>query len=322
MRIGPSARMAPSFWFLLEFQMPNFNFAHRGMFGAMAMTLLLATGCGGGGTSADAPGTGGMGVISGVVTKGPVGNATVTAYGVSGGQMGTQIGMATTDASGNFTMPIGTYGGPVMMQASGGTYKDEATGLSMGMAQGDVMTAIVPSVVAGASSTGVQVTPVTAMAQALAQQMSGGMTAANMATANAAVGNYFSVSDILHIQPMNPLTTGAGTGASQDARNYGMTLAAMSQYARTLNMSVSSALVTAMMNDASDGVMDGKRGGTQISMSMGGMMGTAMMASNSGTGSLATAMAVFMNSSVNLSGLTLGDMAGLMQKLNNSNGRI
>jgi hypothetical protein len=148
------------------------------------------------------------------------------------------------------------------------------------------------------------------------------MTAANMATANAAVGNYFSVSDILHIQPMNPLTTGAGTGASQDARNYGMTLAAMSQYARTLNMSVSSALVTAMMNDASDGVMDGKRGGTQISMSMGGMMGTAMMASNSGTGSLATAMAVFMNSSVNLSGLTLGDMAGLMQKLNNSNGRI
>lgn len=301
--------------------MSNFKFPRIGMTGAMVLTMLLVAGCGGGGSSSDAPGPG-AGAVSGVVTKGPVGNATVTAYGVSGGQTGAQIGMATTDASGNFTMSIGAYGGPVMVQASGGSYRDEATGLSMGMAPGDVMTAMVPGVVAGASSNGVQVTPVTAMAQATALQMTGGMTAANMATANAAMGSYFLASDILHIQPMNPLTFGAGIGATQDARNYGMTLAAMSQYAKTANMQISSALVTAMMNDAADGMMDGRRGGNQISMSMGGMLGTSMMSSNSATSGLATAMTGFLGSSANLSGLAPGDMAGLMQKLNSSNGKI
>lgn len=184
-----------------------------------------------------------------------------------------------------------------MMRASGGRYRDEATGLAMGMDPADVMTA-------------------------MAQQMAGGMTAANMASANTAIGNYFSVSDIVHVQPMNPLTPGAGAGASQDARNYGMTLAAMSQYARTINMPGSSALVTAMMDDASDAMMDGRRGASQISMGMGAMMGIAMMASNSGTTGLASAMSAFLNSGANVSGLTVADMAALMQRLNSSNGKI
>jgi hypothetical protein len=312
--------------FLREFQMTNCMFPRAGLTGAIVLTLLLVAGCGGGGSSggtgADLPAIGGAGVISGVVTKGPVGNATVIAYAVPGGQMGTQIGTATTDAGGKFTMSIGTYGGPVMMRASAGSYRDEATGLTMGMDPADVMTAMVPGVVAGASNDGIQVTPVTAMAQAMAQQMAGGMTAANMASANTAMGSYFSVSDILHVQPMNPLTPGAGAAASQDARNYGMTLAAMSQYAKTINMPVSSALVTAMMNDASDAMMDGKRAGNQISMSMGAMMGIAVMASNSGTSGLASAMSAFMNSSANMSGLTVADMAALMQKLNSASGKI
>lgn len=306
--------------------MSNFSFPRIGITGAMVVALLLAAGCGGGGssggTSADLPAIGGAGAISGMVTKGPVASATVTAYAVSGGQMGAQIGTSTTDAGGRFTMSIGTYGGPVMMRANGGSYRDEATGQAMGMDPADVMTAMVPGVVAGAGNDGIQVTPVTAMAQAMAQQMAGGMTAANMATANTAMGNYFSVSDIVHVQPMNPLTPGAGAGASQDARNYGMTLAAMSQYARTINMPVSSALVTAMMDDASDAMMDGRRGASQISMGMGAMMGIAMMASNSGTTGLASAMSAFLNSGANVSGLTVADMAALMQRLNSSNGKI
>lgn len=302
--------------------MSNFTLARVGLISAMVGTLLLAAGCGGGGSDVDLPGAGGAGVISGAVTKGPVSNAAVTAYGLSGGQMGARIGAATTDAAGRFTMSIGSHAGPVMLQATGGMYRDEATGLAMAMAPGDVMTAIMPGVVAGATSNGVQVTPVTAMAQALAQHMTGGMTEANIAAANAAMGNYFSVSDILHTQPMNPVTSGAGAGASQDARNYGMTLAAMSQYASSLNMPASSALITAMMSDAADGVMNGRRGGNQISMSMGAMMGGGMMAPGAGTSSLAAAMTVFMNSSANVSGLAPGDMTGLMHKLNNSSGKI
>ena len=59
---------------------------------------------------------------------------------------GAQLGSTTTDAGGRFSVPIGTYTGPVMLQLSGGSYVDEATGTTMSMAAGDVMTAILPLV--------------------------------------------------------------------------------------------------------------------------------------------------------------------------------
>ena len=96
----------------------------------------------------------------------------------------------------------------------------------------------------------------------------------------------------------------------------------MSQHAKTLNMTISSAMVTAMMNDAADGVMDGRKGAGQISMSMGAMMGASPMNSTAGTSSLAGAMTGFMNSPANASGLTAADMTALTQKLGNSSGQI
>ncbi len=303
--------------------MSNLSFLRIQLVVAMTAGALLTTACGGGGSSyASNVGSGGTGFVSGVVTKGPLGNASVTAYSISGGQMGATIGSTMTDANGNFSMGIGSYAGPVMLQVSGGSYKDEATGTTMSMAQGDVMTAIMPTVAANSNTAGIQVTPVTGMAQTLAQTMVGGMTDANIASANAAMGNYFSISDVLHVAPMNPLVSGSGTGASQDARNYGMTLAAVSQYAKNFNMAVSTAMVTAFMNDASDGMMDGRKGNAPVSMNMGGMMGTSAMASNAGTSGLASAMTSFANSAGNMSGVTATDMSGLTQKLNTSNGRF
>ena len=59
--------------------------------------------------------------------------------------MGTQLASGTTDSQGNFNISIGDYTGPVMLQMSGGTYIDEATGLTMTMSPGDVMTAVMSS---------------------------------------------------------------------------------------------------------------------------------------------------------------------------------
>lgn len=290
---------------------------------AASLTSLVMTACGGGGgggaiESGDS--TVGATSISGSVTKGPVANATVTAYGVTGGAMGAPLGSATTDANGNFTLMLGAHAGAVMLRAGGGSYKDEATGAMMTMGAGDVLTAVMPPM-RGAAVDGIQVTPLTSMAQARAQQMAGGMTDANIASANAAVGNYFMVSDILRVHPMNPLVPGSGTGAGVDARDYGMTLAAMSRYAQSLGMTTSSAMVTLMVTDASDGVMDGMHSGTRITMPMGGMMGTAMT-STAGTIGLSAAMLEFMQSAANLSGLTPADMAALMQRLAASTGTI
>ena len=200
------------------------------------------------------------------------------AFAVNSGVVGAQIASVATDSQGNFTLPLGSYSGPVMLRTIGAGYIDEATTTTMTMATNEFMSASLPTVASGANVTGVRVTPLTSMAQTRALTLRGGMTDVNIAAANTAMGNYFSVSDIVHTQPINPTVAGTGVGASVDARNYGMALAAMSQYAKTLNMTLSSTLVTAMMNDASDGVMDGKNGVNQISMSMGGMMGTSMMA--------------------------------------------
>ena len=299
--------------------MSRFQLSRIPLLSAITMTLLMATACGGGG-GIDV-GSGGTG-ISGSVIKGPAANATVIAYPVTAGQPGAQIGSATTDANGNFSMTMASYTGPVMLQANAGTFRDEATGALMTMAVGDAMTAVLPSVATGTTVTGVQVTPVTSMAQTRAQQMTGGMTDANIAAANTAMGNYFSVADILHVQPMNPLVPGSGAGAGPDARNYGITLAAMSQYAKSLNMANTSALVTSMMSDASDGMMDGKKGSSPISMTMGGMMGSSMMAATAGTSGLATAMTNFVMSPANMSGLTATDVAPLVQKVSSSSGKI
>lgn len=301
----------------------HIQLARASLLAVLAASVLLVSACGGGGSTALAGvGSGGTGFASGTVTKGPVSGATVTAYSIAGGVLGAMLGTTTTDTNGNFSMSFGSYSGAMVLQASGGSYKDEATGIVMSMAGGDVMTAAMPTVAAGSNVTGVQVTPITAMAHEFARNMPGGMTDANIANANAAMGNYFAAGDILHVQPMNPLIAGSGTGARTDARNYGMTLAAMSQYAKSLNLPSSSAVATAMMADAADGMMDGKRNGAQVSMGMGGTMGSGTMPTTAGTSSLASAMTDFMNSAANVSGITATDMAQLMQRLNASTGKL
>jgi hypothetical protein len=240
--------------------------------------------------------------------------------------MGPMIGSSTVDATGNFSIPLGAYAGTVMLQVSGGNFMDPANGTTMTMQSGDVMTSCVPSVTAGSTTTGVQVTPLTSMAQMMAQYMSGGMTAANVGAANTAVGNYFMAGDILMTSPMDPSMMGSASGATQAQKNYGMSIAAMSEYAKTIGMTVSSSgMVTSMMKDASDGTMNGMMGSTSITMGGmgGGMMGGGtMMQSSAGTTGLATAMTTFVGSSMNKSGATMTDMQTLVNKLTTSTGMI
>ncbi len=288
----------------------------------LALTILigslsLLSGCGGGGGSGSSSGTvpaAGVGTISGTAVKGPVSGGTVTAYAVTNGTMSSQLASGTTDSQGNYHLSIGTYSGPVMLQMSGGSFKDEATGTTKTMSPGDVMTAVMQPVTSGEAVTDIQVTPLTSMAQAMANNMAGGMTGANIAAANMSVGDYFMVNDILHTHPMNPLVSGSSGTATQDMKNYGMAIAAMSQSATDMGMTSSSSMVTAMMNDASDGVMNGMMGGAPITM--GGMMaGNSMMTSTAGTSGLATEMGMFIASPMNRSGVTASNMLTLMNQL-------
>lgn len=281
-------------------------------------TLPAAVPGGGGGTPPPAS----AGTITGHAFMGGVRSGTMAAYGVNGGMMGALLGSSPVDASGSFSITLGGYGGTVMLRMSGGSFVDESTGTTMSMQSSDVVTSAVPSFTAGAAMSGVQVTPLTSMAQARAQSMSGGMTAANVAAANAGVGTYFGVGDILSTVPMDPVVAGSGAGAELGAKSYGMSIAAMSQYAHAIGMTGSSGMFTALMRDASDGVMNGMMGTTGISMmGMGGMMGGTMHPT-AGTSGLATAMGTFIGSPKNRSGLGATEMQALMNQLAASNGQL
>jgi hypothetical protein len=262
--------------------------------------------------------------LSGDAVKGPVRDAEVAAFAVGPeGERGAEIGSATTDESGNFHMALGDFSGPLMLQMTGGSFDDEATGMPMAMGANDMMTAMIPDIAAGAALSGAHITPLTSMAQRMAANMPGGMTPANMAQSNAAMGSYFGVSDIIGVHPMDPTAPGSGASADQDQRNYGMAMAAMSELAGTAGMTSASGMVTAMMNDASDGVMDGMMDGRSIDMGgMGGMMHGRMMPRDAGTSGMAAAMMSFVESAENRSGVTLQDMQPMIDKLETSNGLI
>jgi hypothetical protein len=298
--------------------------------GALSTAALVACGGGGGDISGSTSAT--NGTISGTATKGPVSGATVRAYALNNGVKGGQLGSGQTDSNGNFTMRVDAYSGPIMLQLHGGSYADEATGARMNMLNADDMACAVPSisVTAGSATTGIQITPLTSMAHAWAEHMAGGMTTTNITMANMRIGAAYlgQGMDILMTHPIDPTVVGSANGASIDAKNYGMMLAAMSQEAHQLGMTTSSsAMVTAMHNDAEDGTMDGTMSGAPINMSgMGGMMGGGNMMPAAGTDELTTAMAMFINSPMNRSGVTsVAEMQALMDQLHqlhNSGGHL
>ena len=285
---------------------------------ALAAALLLAA-CGGGGGSDEDVGV--QGAISGNAIKGPVAGATVRALAISGGLAGAAMASATTDENGAFAMALGDYAGPVLLQVSGGQYVDEATGATMTMVPGDTLTAVLPAIVPGTATSGVQVTPLTGMAQSMAAGLPGGLSVANIVAANAAVGRYFMVDDILHTRPIDPLAPGSAAGASQAMVNYGMVLAGISQFSRDMSIPVSSRLAVALMNDARDGVMDGLAGDATLTI-LRAPLGGGLPRADAGSTGLAAAMQEFMASPLNRSGAAPAAVAPLVQQLGTLGGRL
>jgi len=179
---------------------------------------------------------------------------------------GAVLGTTPTDVNGNYSLTL-NYTGPLLLEITGGSYIDEATGQTVNVptSPGSGLQAVVSNVTAG-STLQVQITPLTAMATARAQAMTGGLTASNISAANQQVGAYFGGIDILNTQPINPLVANSSTGATQNAINYGIILAGLSQEAQTLGLTNPFSLVTALVQDFSDGNFDGASGSTPIQL--------------------------------------------------------
>jgi hypothetical protein len=184
-----------------------------------AFIPLALSGCGGGGS-----GSGSLQssiTLSGNASDGPISGGTVKVYALnSDGSTGNLLATTTTDSSGNYTANIGSYSGNVIVEISGGTYTDEATGKTQ---TNTLMRAVVTGVTGSVS---VAVTPLTEVAAEYAEAK-GGLTSANIDAGNDIVSDIVGL-NIISTNPANTTSVNSST-SSAEAIDYGLELAAISQ---------------------------------------------------------------------------------------------
>jgi hypothetical protein len=174
----------------------------------VAAVALILTACSGGNSGSSTPPPpppAAKTMISGAVVDAEVINATVTAYEVSSaGVVGACVpstpgpcATATTDAQGNYTVDLGSYSGPVLMQSTGGTYTDTVTGQTVPIPNGVILSSFVPAAAPGSTTITAQISGLTTMSANLAlanmgpPQNLGASTAAT--NADSVVGSFFGV---------------------------------------------------------------------------------------------------------------------------------
>ncbi|MTW05801.1 hypothetical protein [Pseudoduganella ginsengisoli] len=160
-------------------------------------------------------------------------NATVT---IKNAATGATLGTGTTDANGAYSVNI-TFTGDVVVEASGGTYTDEATNQP---AQLSTPLRAVIAVAPGNSTA--MVTPLTTMAYANAFSSAGtAITAAAFNTQAANVAKLFKLNGSL--TSTMPTVTGA------NINDYGRALAGLSKYLQANSATLASVTAAAFNSD-------------------------------------------------------------------------
>ncbi len=208
-----------------------------------------------------------------VVFKGPISGATVNVYTLNdSGEKGDLIkGPLTSDASGNVTADLpSNLPKRLIIEASGGSYKNEANGQTIQLKNSDTLITVLP-----ASTKTAAITPFTHMAAALAKSLMQGGASPDDAviSANEAVAKQYGLKSILDIHPVDASNENAVQGNS-DEKQYGLLLAGFAQLAKNLNVR-SIDLANALAKDWSDGKVDGTQDGKPITISNGPALGNA-----------------------------------------------
>lgn len=208
--------------------------------GLIALVALGLSACGGGGGGSSAP-TAPAGpstfAIGANFTKGPVDGAACELFEInSAGAKSTSIATGTT-ANGSVNFASVSYTGNALIECTGGTYTDEATGNTL---TAPLMRAVVS--VSGAAD--FTVSPLTEIAVQLA--------ASNLNTVdNAAVASDFGLAGV-NITNVTPDDLNAVIAGNDDAGKYGSVLALVSQVHATAGGGLD-ALLGSLAGDLGDG---------------------------------------------------------------------
>ena len=206
------------------------------------LTSALLSACGGGGGSssdpAPTPTPAATTTVSGVATKGLLQSALVTAYKVNAdGSRGAAITSKETDATGGYTLDLGTYTGPVVLEvtvvAGKTTTADEATGQSQSLPADFKLRSSLVVTAPATGNTQIQsasITPYTELATKIAED-SGGLSKTNIANATKVVFDLIGV-DPVATKPIDFLSA-APSSATPEQKRYALLNAAVSTLAAT-----------------------------------------------------------------------------------------
>src|SRR5919108_5016260 len=88
----------------------------------LSLAISVMFGCGGGGGEET--------VVTGMASKGPIRNGTVKVYAIRDGveDRSAPVGEVQTDNGGNYSIYVGSYKGPILVEVTGGSYTDEVSG--------------------------------------------------------------------------------------------------------------------------------------------------------------------------------------------------
>ncbi|CAN5916651.1 hypothetical protein BH11PSE8_BH11PSE8_24110 [soil metagenome] len=241
--------------------------------------------------------------IAGTVIKGLVSGATVTAFDLNAdGTLGTTaIGTATTAADGTFTLTLTrTPAGAVVLVAAGGSYTSEADGATV--AKVSDLLGIVPAV--GSGITGLVITPLSDMMVArLRALIAGGATLSDaLSAAETLVSTTYGITTA-SLEALKPLYDKASLGTA--GYTLGLVLGSLDTCDKLLPSGLRGALFSAISADFSDGVFDGKKGSTPVTL------GTGTLSSTAGTSDFLSCVAGYAagGKAVVDAGITAADLA-------------
>lgn len=267
--------------------------------GLVVLIVAGATACGGPGDESsppsNSPGPGTAARLTGVAMHGPIAGATVRVFALNpNGSLGALQGSTTTDAAGAYSVSLTSNAAPMLLEVSGGSYEDEATGNTLSLPATERLVAAV--------SGGTQVAAITALtnlaaSRALELAAAGAPLEEAIVAANAGIGQQYNLANIVTVLPASAI---APPGANALARDYGLVLAAYAQAAKE-KQSPLAEFVAALSTDIADGVLDGQDAGVPVPLVSNGTAATLL--ATDGTIGIQAALNRFLDSARNATGV-------------------
>ncbi len=291
--------------------------------GALALLITSLAGCGS--STSSSPPERPTASLSGVVFQGPIAGATVRAYAYANGRRGTELGQALTDASGRYTISGSIPAGVVLLEASGGAYREEATGRDVTVGPSVPLRTLVRVTPGG--NVGGTIGTYTTLAAGHAEYLASRGHTIEAATdeAYAAINNALGL-DARTTVPLDITSVASATSAVTAAHEYGFFEAALSQWTADAGaqtgttphtVHTSSSLLTLAYDDIrSDGILDGRgSAGAQ-------QLGTLALGTDSYRHELALALLRVAQSSANRTGLTADQLLRAANRWNDSTAAV